>query len=61
MSNKRRKVKLNVKFNKNKVDCAKSSENCEGCSSIKTCELIYFYYYPYKGWQQCFNNSEKRK
>lgn len=61
MSNKRRKVKLNVKFNKNEVVCARSPEKCRGCDSIKDCENMDFYYYLYKGWQQCFNNSEKRK
>ncbi|MFR8044286.1 MAG: hypothetical protein ACLU7E_19550 [Clostridium butyricum] len=59
MINKRRKVKLNVKFNKNEVVCARSPRECEGCTEM--CELMDFYYYPYKGWQQCFNNSEKRK
>lgn len=51
MNNKRRKIKLNVKFNKNEVICARSPEKCRECSSMKTCELIDFYYYPYKGWQ----------
>lgn len=61
MSNKRRKVKLNVKFNKNEVVCARSPEKCRECSSMKSCEIMEFYYYPYKGWKECFCNSEKRK
>lgn len=58
---KRKKLKLNIKFNKGIVECAKSPIECKGCKDIRKCELINTYYYPYEGIEECFNNSERNR
>lgn len=55
----RKKIKLNMKFNKGIVVCAKSPGLCKECKDIKECETINTYYYPYEGIQECFKNNEK--
>lgn len=60
----RKKIKLNVKFNKDNIpECAKSPSLCKGCKDIKQCEKMDFYYYPFKDRdiRECFTNSEKRR
>lgn len=59
----RKKVKLNIKFQKNIVLCAKSPEFCIDCKEKQTCEHIEMFYNPYsnKDILECFNNSEKRR
>jgi len=46
---KRKKIKLNMKFNKGIVECAKSPIECRSCKDIKQCETIDTYYYPFQG------------
>lgn len=59
---KRKKLKLNVKFNKDKVVCAKSPTECKICGHSSTCELMELYYYPYDGAKDCMKHrSYKRK
>lgn len=57
----RKKLKLNIKFNKGIVVCAKSPIECKECKEIKGCDTISTYYYPYEGIKECFNNNEKRR
>ena len=54
----RKKLKLNIKFNKGIVECAKSPELCKECK--EECEKMELYYYPFKGIEECFKNSEKK-
>lgn len=58
---KRKKIKLNMKFNQGKVECARSPDKCGLCEYIKQCETIDTYYYPFQGIAECFKNNEKRK
>lgn len=62
MSNKK-KLKLNIKFNKGIVVCAKSPIECISCKDIKQCEKMELFYYPFndKDIQECFKNNEKRR
>ena len=53
----RKKLKLNIRFNQGKVICAKSPTECTGCK--EECEKMELYYYPYKGIEECFKNSER--
>jgi len=57
----RKKLKLNIKFNKGIVECAKSLIECRSCKDIKGCETIDTYYYPYEGVKECFKNNEKKR
>lgn len=59
----KRKLKLNIKFKKNKVVCARSSEECKSCKDIKQCEEIEVFYYPYskKDIKECFKNNDKKR
>lgn len=57
----RKKLKLNIKFNKGIVECANSSIECRSCTDIKGCEIIDTYYYHYEGVKECFKNSERKK
>ncbi|WP_238899349.1 hypothetical protein [Clostridium sp. YIM B02500] len=59
-SHKRKKLKLNIKFNKGIVVCAKSPVECNTCENINNCETINTYYYPYEGIKECFKNSYKK-
>lgn len=56
---KRKKLKLNVKFNKGIVECAKSPDLCTGCK--EDCEKMELFYYLFndKDIQECFKNSER--
>lgn len=62
MSNKK-KLKLNIKFNKGIVVCAKSLSECKECKDIKQCEKMELFYYPFndKDIRECFNNNKKRR
>lgn len=62
MSN-RKKLKLNIKFIKGIVVCAKSPIECKECKDIKQCEKMDVFYYPFndKDIRECFNNNEKRR
>lgn len=59
----RKKLKLNIKFNKGLVVCAKSPVECKLCKDIKQCEKMDLFYYPFndKDIMECFNNNEKRR
>lgn len=57
----KKKLKLNVRFSKGLVVCAKSPEVCNECKDIKGCETISTYYNPYEGIKECFSNNEKRR
>lgn len=57
----RKKLKLNMKFEGNKVVCARSPSECRECKEIKSCETIDTYYDPFKGIKECFRNNEKRR
>lgn len=60
----RKKIKLNIKFNKDNIpECAKSPKLCTGCKDIKQCETMELFYYPYskQDIKECFNNSDKKK
>lgn len=61
--NKRRKLKLNMRFSQGRVICAKSPVECKTCGNINQCEEMEMYYYPYdyKDIKECFKNSERRK
>ncbi|MDR3598529.1 hypothetical protein [Clostridium sp.] len=59
--NKRRKLKLNMKFDKGIVVCAKSPIECRECKYIKWCETIDTYYYPFEGINECLKNSERKR
>lgn len=58
---KRKKLKLNIKFNKGIVECAKSPELCKECK--EDCEKMDLFYYPFndRDIEECFNNNEKRR
>lgn len=58
---KRKKLKLNIKFNKGIIECAKSPIECGSCKDIKVCETIVTFYYPYEGIRECFGNNEKKR
>lgn len=53
----RKKLKLNIKFNKGIVECAKSPIECKGCK--EECEKMDLYYYPFRDIEECFKNSER--
>lgn len=57
----RRKLKLNIKFNKGIVECAKSPELCKDCKEY--CELMELFYYPFdnRDLKECFMNDERRR
>jgi len=55
---KRKKIKLNVRFKNGNVICAKSPDLCIGCK--EDCEKMDLFYYPFKGIEECFKNSEKK-
>lgn len=57
----RKKLKLNVKFNKDKVVCAKSPTECKACINISTCELMELYYYPFDGAKYCMKHSSYKR
>jgi hypothetical protein len=57
----RKKLKLNIKYNKGIVECAKSPQECIFCREKNKCETINTYYYPYEGMKECFNNNERRR
>lgn len=59
----KRKLKLNIKFEGNKVICARSPDKCTGCKDIKSCEKIDFFYYPFndRDIKECFRNNERRR
>ena len=56
----RKKIKLNIRFNKGKVICAKSPEECKGCK--EECEKMDLFYYPFsnRDLMECFKNNEKK-
>lgn len=60
MSN-RKKLKLNVRFSKGKVICAKSPDQCKGCK--EECEKMDLFYYSFKDKDiiECFKNNQKRR
>lgn len=60
---KRKKLRLNIKFQNGAVVCAKSPGLCKECKDIKGCETIDTYYYPYnsKDIDECFRNNERRR
>lgn len=58
---KRKKIKLNVKFAKDKVVCAKSPIECKLCRNISTCELMELYYYPYDGADDCMKHRSYKR
>lgn len=57
----KKKLKLNVRFNKGKVICAKSPDQCKDCK--QECETMDLFYYPYKSRDilECFKNNEQRR
>lgn len=57
----RRKIKLNMKFSKGIVVCAKSRELCGECN--EDCEKMELFYYPFnkRDLKECFKNDQKRK
>lgn len=61
MKAKRRKLKLNIKFNNGVVVCAKSPDQCKGCK--EECEKMDLFYYPFKDKDiiECFKNSERSR
>jgi hypothetical protein len=56
----RKKIKLNMKFNKGSVVCARSPGECKQCVNRKDCEYMVLYYYPFRDFKECFKNSEKK-
>ena len=60
---KRKKIKLNMKFNKNIVVCAKSPELCRDCKDNKECEEMEIFYFLFnkRDLVECFKNDQKRK
>lgn len=58
---KRKKLRLNIKFQNGAVVCAKSPGQCKECKNIQMCETINTYYYPFQGIGECFRNNERRK
>jgi hypothetical protein len=60
MSN-RKKLKLNMRFSKGQVICAKSPDLCKGCK--EECEMMEVFYYQYsrKDIEECFKNCERRR
>ncbi|MCE5221863.1 MAG: hypothetical protein LLF98_11550 [Clostridium sp.] len=58
---KRKKLKLNIKFNKGIVECAKSPDVCKDCK--EECERMDLFYYPFndKDLKECFKNSERSR
>lgn len=57
----RKKIKLNMKFNKGVVMCAKSPSLCGECK--EECERMELFYYPFnkRDLWECFKNIEQRK
>ncbi|EKQ57223.1 MULTISPECIES: hypothetical protein [unclassified Clostridium] len=60
---KRRKLNLNMKFQKGAVVCAKSPIECKGCRDIGQCEEMDLFYYTYskKDISECIKNDERRR
>ncbi|MBN1045437.1 hypothetical protein DVW08_08710 [Clostridium botulinum] len=58
---KRKRVRLNVKFNGDKICCAKSPELCGKCKEHNKCELLDMYYYPYDGMIECMRQIVTRE
>ena len=63
MESKRKKIKLKIKFDGDKVLCAKSPFLCSGCKDKDKCEAINTYYYPFleRDIEECFKNREARR
>lgn len=58
---KRIKLNLNIKFNGDKIECAKSPEACKKCAHIRTCENIDVFYYPYDNISECMSARRYRR
>jgi hypothetical protein len=58
---KRKKLKLNIKFNQGIVVCAKSPRLCKECKDLMECERIDIYYDQFQGIKECFKNSESKR
>lgn len=58
---KRIKINLNIKFNGDKIECAKSPLECKGCSNIKKCENMDVFYYPYDNISECMRARKYRR
>lgn len=58
---KRKKIKLNMRFNHGKVVCAKSPDICKDCK--EECEKMELFYYPFndKDLKECFKNNERKR
>lgn len=58
---KRKKLKLNIKFNNGIVVCARSPSECICCK--RHCEQLEVFYYPFsnKDLKECFTNDERRR
>ncbi len=58
---KRKKLKLNIKFNKGMVVCARSPSECKSCK--EHCEIMELSYNPFsnKDLKECFTNDERRR
>jgi hypothetical protein len=56
-----KKIKLNVRFSKGQVVCARSPDQCKGYT--EECEKMDLFYYPFKDKDiiECFKNNEKRR
>jgi hypothetical protein len=54
-------MKLNVKFNKGIVVCARSPSDCKNCK--EHCEQMDLFYYQFnnKDIKECFTNDERRR
>lgn len=59
----RKKIKLNIKFNGDKVLCAKSPFFCTSCKDKSKCERIEIYYDPFskRDIEDCFRNDERNR
>ena len=57
----RKKINVNIKFDGDKVVCAKSPIECRNCSNRNSCENMDLYYYVYEGIQESMKARSYRR
>lgn len=58
---KRIKLNLNIKFNGDKIECAKSPEECNKCKQKNKCENLDMFYYPFDNVEECMSMRKYRR